>query len=104
MTVKIRGWSRSCVLGGDLRTAEYGDYKFILQKRRGACFSGRRWRLEIFFRGNLCVCTGLPNLMVAKGKAQEWFDKNYNRRGREAATPAPAALHPMLEDTLHAGD
>jgi hypothetical protein len=77
--VKIRDWRRgwSHSLGVDLRVAEYADYKFLLEKRRGAPYHGKRWVLKIYVKNKFCVRTGHPNLAVAKAKAEEWLNKNY---------------------------
>ncbi len=76
--VKIRDWRKvkSNFLGVDLRVAEYDDYKFLLEKRKGAP-PGRRWKLEIYNKEQIVIRIGLPNLMVAKAKAEEWLNKNY---------------------------
>ncbi len=79
--VKIRDWRqvKSHFLGVDLRVATYGDYKFLLEKRKGV-LSGRRWKLEIYTKEQIIVCTSYPNLMIAKAKAEEWLNKNYGSR------------------------
>ena len=90
--VKLRDWRRvwSKLLRVDIRVAEYSDFKFLLEKRAGA-FSGKRWRLEIYYQDRIVVRAGYPNLMVGKAKAEEWLNKNYGslHKAPTGETPVP---------------